>query len=227
MVFIIKSTFINNTVISMNQMRKRSEGKEISQLLDDIQRLQAILNTLQETSASKIAQLEELVNEKDKMIVELGEKLVRQQDYDDIKKELSILKSIEYVNSRAWESRDENKNQSDKPPDLMKENHKPVHSENTPLKSIKTEENGSSQNYPLHSVDSFGTMLGQEIVSNYAQNVAKEEVCSRPSSPVSKSSGDCYPPSSTTSITSSTNSHEDRKPTPPYWSHPHPPPRST
>ncbi|GFT19094.1 homeobox protein cut [Nephila pilipes] len=196
------------------ELELASKEKEISQLVDDIQRLQAILNTLQETSASKIAQLEELVNEKDKMIVELGEKLVRQQDYDEIKKELSILKSLEYVNSRAWESRDENKNQSDKPPDLTKENHKSAHTESTPLKSIKTEENGSSQTYPLHSVDSFGTMLGQEIVSNYAQNVAKEEVCSRPSSPVSKSSGECYPPSSTTSITS-TNSHEDRKPSPP------------
>ncbi|XP_055946575.1 homeobox protein cut-like 1 isoform X1 [Argiope bruennichi] len=196
------------------ELELASKEKEISQLVDDIQRLQAILNTLQETSASKIAQLEELVNEKDKMIVELGEKLVRQQDYDEIKKELSILKSIEYVNSRAWESRDENKNQSDKPPDLTKENHKSVHTDNNTVKSIKTEENGSSQSYPLHSVDSFGTMLGQEIVTNYAQNVAKEEVCSRPSSPVSKSSGDCYPPSSTTSITS-TNSHEDRKPSPP------------
>lgn len=63
----------------------------------------------------------------------------------------------------------------------------------------------------MHSVDSFGTMLGQEIVTNFAQNVTKEEICSRPSSPVSKGTTESY---SSTSINSS-NSHEDRKPSPP------------
>ncbi|KFM68588.1 Homeobox protein cut, partial [Stegodyphus mimosarum] len=194
------------------ELELASKEKEISQLVDDIQRLQTILNTLQETSASKIAQLEELVNEKDKMIVELGEKLVRQQDYDEIKKELSILKSVEYNNSRTWEGSDENKNPNDKPPDLIKENNKSSHSEIKSVKSIKTEENGSSHNYPLQSVDSFGTMLGQEIVTNYAQNITKEEVTSRPSSPITKST-ESYPLSSTT--VSSSNAQEDRKPSPP------------
>ncbi|XP_071034811.1 homeobox protein cut-like 1 isoform X2 [Parasteatoda tepidariorum] len=190
------------------ELELASKEKEISQLIDDIQRLQTILNTLQETSASKIAQLEELVNEKDKMIVELGEKLVRQQDYDEIKKELRVLKTVNFNNSKSWEKTDENKNENDKPPDLIKENHKSPSSDSTPVK-VKTEENGSG-GYPLQSVDSFGTMLGQEIVRDYAQTVAKEEVCSRPSSPVSKNS-DGYPPSSA----ASTISQEDRKPTPP------------
>lgn len=69
---------------------------------------------------------------------------------------------------------------------------------------------GVSQNYSLQSVDSFGTTLGQEIVTNFAHNVTKEEICSRPSSPVSKGTTESY---SSTSINS--NSHEDRKPSPP------------
>ncbi|KAG8192690.1 hypothetical protein JTE90_009717 [Oedothorax gibbosus] len=166
------------------ELELASKEKEVSQLVDDIQRLQAILNTLQETSASKIAQLEELVNEKDRMIVELGEKLVRQQDYDAIKKELSILKSIDLVNSTTWESREDSKNQSDKPPDLTKENHKPTE----PVKAIKTEENGSSPIYPLLNSDRY------DNVTDYTtQNTTtKEEICSRPSSPLDPPSHEIY-----------------------------------
>ena len=48
------------------------------------------------------------------------------------------------------------------------------------------------------------------MVTNFAHNVTKEEICSRPSSPVSKGTTESY---SSTSINS--NSHEDRKPSPP------------
>lgn len=73
-----------------------AKEKEISQLVDDVQRLQATINKMKEATSAQIARLEEMLEEKNRLIRQLEEKLHIQMDYDEIKRELSILKSIEF-----------------------------------------------------------------------------------------------------------------------------------
>ncbi|XP_067138284.1 homeobox protein cut-like 1 isoform X4 [Centruroides vittatus] len=178
-----------------------AKDKEISQLVDDIQRLQSSLNNLKETTTTKIAHLEEMVTEKDKIIEEMESKLLRQNDYDEIKRELSILKSMEFGTSQTWgnSSPDDQggnnlsgETKSTKPLEvLLLEKTKSLQSENTALKINNADSAGTPLSVgnafppPLQNVEAFSSLLGEEIVSRYAKTVAKEECNSCPATPKS------------------------------------------
>ncbi|GAB1602343.1 protein CASP-like [Argonauta hians] len=76
-----------------------AKEKEISQLVEDVQRLQASQAKLRETTQVQINRLEEELGLKNKAHQELEEKLKRQEDYEEISRELNILKSIEFCQS--------------------------------------------------------------------------------------------------------------------------------
>ena len=61
---------------------------QISQLVEDVQRLQASITKLQETSAGQIARLEEQLDHKRQHIARLEARLDAQRDYEDVKREL-------------------------------------------------------------------------------------------------------------------------------------------
>ena len=61
---------------------------QISQLVEDVQKLQASLNKLRDTSATQIARLEEELAHKSRAFAKLEERMRTQADYDDIKREL-------------------------------------------------------------------------------------------------------------------------------------------
>lgn len=61
---------------------------QISQLADDVQRLQNSVQALQEASASQIARLEEQLELKCQVIARLEARLDAQRDYEDIKREV-------------------------------------------------------------------------------------------------------------------------------------------
>ncbi|CAG2053192.1 unnamed protein product [Timema podura] len=63
----------------------------ISQLVEDVQRLQASISKLQESSAGKIARLEEQLDHKRQHIARLESRLEAQRDYDDVKRELRTI----------------------------------------------------------------------------------------------------------------------------------------
>jgi homeobox protein cut-like len=68
---------------------------QISQLVEDVQRLQASITKLQETSAGQIARLEEQLDHKRQHIARLEARLDAQRDYDDVKRELrSVRKQL-------------------------------------------------------------------------------------------------------------------------------------
>ncbi|CAF1332437.1 unnamed protein product, partial [Didymodactylos carnosus] len=83
----------------IQQFELASKEHEISQLVIDTQKLQSTLLKLKETSNAQISTLESLISMKEKMIAQLEEKLQTQSDYDEIKRELSTLKSIEFSSS--------------------------------------------------------------------------------------------------------------------------------
>ncbi|XP_062377730.1 cut-like homeobox 1b [Sardina pilchardus] len=73
-----------------------SKEREMTQLLEDVQRLQASLTKLRDSSANHISSLQEQLQLKSSTLKELEEKLQQQADYEEVKKELSILKSMEF-----------------------------------------------------------------------------------------------------------------------------------
>uniref|UniRef100_A0A672F8M5 Protein CASP n=1 Tax=Salarias fasciatus TaxID=181472 RepID=A0A672F8M5_SALFA len=67
----------------------RAKERETAQLVEDVQRLQASLTKLRETTSSQISQLEQQLSSKSAVLKELEEKLQKQADYEEVKKELS------------------------------------------------------------------------------------------------------------------------------------------
>ncbi|XP_041725433.2 protein CASP [Coregonus clupeaformis] len=73
-----------------------AKDREMVQLVEDVQRLQASLSKLRESSTTQISQLQLQLSAKTATLKQLEEKLQEQADYEEVKKELSILKSMEF-----------------------------------------------------------------------------------------------------------------------------------
>ncbi|CAH1800970.1 unnamed protein product, partial [Owenia fusiformis] len=78
-----------------------AKEKEISQLVDDVQRLQSSLNKLRETTSTQIANLEEELTQKTQALKTIEERMKGQEDYEETKRELNILKSIEFPSKNS------------------------------------------------------------------------------------------------------------------------------
>lgn len=61
---------------------------QISQLLEDVQRLQNSIGKLQENSANQIARLEEELEHKRQHICRLEARLEAQKDYNELKRQV-------------------------------------------------------------------------------------------------------------------------------------------
>uniref|UniRef100_H3CQK5 Homeobox protein cut-like n=1 Tax=Tetraodon nigroviridis TaxID=99883 RepID=H3CQK5_TETNG len=116
----------------------RAKERETAQLVEDVQRLQASLSKLRETTSSQITQLEEQLSTKTATLKELEEKLQKQADYEEVKKELSILKSMEFGASDSVQD-------SAKPLEvLLLERNRSLQSESAALRIANNELSGSA-----------------------------------------------------------------------------------
>ncbi|XP_070761457.1 cut-like homeobox 1b isoform X5 [Enoplosus armatus] len=116
----------------------RAKERETAQLVEDVQRLQASLTKLRETTSSQITQLEQQLSSKTATLKELEEKLQKQVDYEEVKKELSILKSMEFGTSDSVQVKD-----SSKPLEvLLLERNRSLQSESAALRIANTELSG-------------------------------------------------------------------------------------
>ncbi|XP_041851185.1 cut-like homeobox 1b [Melanotaenia boesemani] len=114
----------------------RAKERETAQLVEDVQRLQASLTKLRETTSSQITQLEQQLSSKSAFLKELEEKLEKQADYEEVKKELSILKSMEFGTSDSVQD-------SSKPLEvLLLERNRTLQSESAALRIANTELSG-------------------------------------------------------------------------------------
>ncbi|KAM9318304.1 cut-like homeobox 1b [Pholidichthys leucotaenia] len=114
----------------------RAKERETAQLVEDVQRLQASLTKLRETTSSQISQLEQQLSSKSEILKELEEKLQKQSDYEEVKKELSILKSMEFGTSDSVQD-------SSKPLEvLLLERNRSLQSESAALRIANTELSG-------------------------------------------------------------------------------------
>lgn len=72
------------------------KDKEISQLISDIKTLESSLNTLRQNSSVQISHLEDKLHQTESTINTYETKLQEMKDYDELKRELGIIKSIEF-----------------------------------------------------------------------------------------------------------------------------------
>ncbi|KAG9348342.1 hypothetical protein JZ751_002077 [Albula glossodonta] len=117
-----------------------AKEREIVQLVEDVQRLQASLSKLRENSANQITQLEQQLSSKNSTLKQLEEKLQEQADYEEVKKELNILKSMEFGPSESSTTQD-----SSKPLEvLLLEKNRSLQSESASLRIANSELSGES-----------------------------------------------------------------------------------
>ncbi|CAL8375587.1 unnamed protein product, partial [Gadus morhua 'NCC'] len=113
-----------------------AKDRETVQLVEDVQRLQASLSRLRESTGTQISQLEQQLSTKTLSLKELEEKLLKQADYEEVKKELSILKSMEFSPSDSVQD-------SSKPLEvLLLERNRSLQSETASLRIANTELGG-------------------------------------------------------------------------------------
>ncbi|XP_030632356.1 cut-like homeobox 1b isoform X3 [Chanos chanos] len=124
-------------VVSRSSLEAELSAKEreMVQLVEDVQRLQASLSKLRENSSNQISQLEQQLSAKSATLKQLEEKLQEQADYEEVKKELSILKSMEFGSTDSSTVQD-----SSKPLEvLLLEKNRSLQSESASLRIANTE----------------------------------------------------------------------------------------
>lgn len=202
-----------------------SKDKEIAQLVEDLKEVQQCLSDLTYKSSQEIAELQRKRDEDIQKVEKLEATILRQKDYDEIKRELNIMKSVEFGGScpNLNEEGDQDASLSPKPLEvLLLEKTKALQNENmalrqsnatmtkrvteseqelTHLRSLATEQKGLIINLEsdLSSVQSLSTMYRGEGEGSSMPEIVAEAV---------RASSSCTPP------LVSTSSSNTQSPTP-------------
>ncbi|XP_074246410.1 homeobox protein cut-like 1 isoform X4 [Saimiri boliviensis] len=145
-----------------------AKEREIAQLVEDVQRLQAGLTKLRENSASQISQLEQQLSAKNSTLKQLEEKLKGQADYEEVKKELNILKSMEFAPPEGAGTQD-----AAKPLEvLLLEKNRSLQSENAALRISNSDLSGP---YSTNSISSQSPLQQSPDVNGMAPSPSQSE----------------------------------------------------
>ncbi|XP_042153635.1 protein CASP-like isoform X5 [Oncorhynchus tshawytscha] len=136
-----------------------AKDREMVQLVEDVQRLQASLSKLRESSSTQITQLQLQLSTKTASLKQLEGKLQEQADYEEVKKELSILKSMEFGPS------DSSVQVMSKPLEvlLLEKNHS-LQSESSSLRIANTELSGRYADLQLEFSSAVRTSAEQRAL---------------------------------------------------------------
>ncbi|XP_069342512.1 protein CASP isoform X4 [Eulemur rufifrons] len=154
-----------------------AKEREIAQLVEDVQRLQASLTKLRENSASQISQLEQQLSAKNSTLKQLEEKLKGQADYEEVKKELNILKSMEFAPSEGAGTQD-----AAKPLEvLLLEKSRSLQSENAALRISNSDLSGRCAELQVHVTEAVATAAEQrELIARLEQDLSTIQSIQRP-----------------------------------------------
>ncbi|XP_057604066.1 homeobox protein cut-like 1 isoform X5 [Hippopotamus amphibius kiboko] len=145
-----------------------AKEREIAQLVEDVQRLQASLTKLRENSASQISQLEQQLSAKNSTLKQLEEKLKGQSDYEEVKKELNILKSMEFTPAEGAGTQD-----ASRPLEvLLLEKNRSLQSENAALRISNSDLSGP---YSTNSISSQSPLQQSPDVNGMAPSPSQSE----------------------------------------------------
>ncbi|CAF3504480.1 unnamed protein product [Rotaria sordida] len=103
------------------ELELATKERQIVTLADETQKLQSTLIKIKETSFTQVSDLESVLREKEKLIAQLENKLQSQADYNEIKRELTLLKSIEFSTTNRSSNDDQTGNLSKKSFDIQDE----------------------------------------------------------------------------------------------------------
>ncbi|XP_072738592.1 protein CASP isoform X10 [Ciconia boyciana] len=135
-----------------------AKEREIAQLVEDVQRLQGSLTKLRENSSSQISQLEQQLTAKNSTLKQLEEKLKGQADYEEVKKELNILKSMEFAPSESSGTQD-----ASKPLEvLLLEKNRSLQSENATLRITNSDLSVRCAELQIQLTEAVSTLAGQK-----------------------------------------------------------------
>ncbi|KAM5330310.1 protein CASP isoform 11-T11 [Glossophaga mutica] len=154
-----------------------AKEREIAQLVEDVQRLQASLTKLRENSASQISQLEQQLSAKNSTLKQLEEKLKGQADYEEVKKELNILKSMEFAPSEGAGTQD-----ASKPLEvLLLEKNRSLQSENAALRISNSDLSGRCAELQVHVTEAVATAAEQRaLIARLEQDLSTIQSIQRP-----------------------------------------------
>ncbi|XP_075832594.1 protein CASP isoform X6 [Microtus pennsylvanicus] len=154
-----------------------AKEREIAQLVEDVQRLQASLTKLRENSASQISQLEQQLSAKNNTLKQLEEKLKGQADYEEVKKELNTLKSMEFAPSEGAGTQD-----STKPLEvLLLEKNRSLQSENATLRISNSDLSGRCAELQIHLTEATTKVVEQkELIARLEQDLSTIQSIQRP-----------------------------------------------
>lgn len=154
-----------------------AKEREIAQLVEDVQRLQANLSKLRENSASQISQLEQQLSAKNSTLKQLEEKLKEQADYEEVKKELNILKSMEFAPAEGAGTQD-----ASRPLEvLLLEKNRSLQSENAALRISNSDLSGRCAELQVHVTELTATAAEQrELIARLEQDLSTIQSIQRP-----------------------------------------------
>ncbi|XP_039316644.1 protein CASP isoform X5 [Saimiri boliviensis] len=154
-----------------------AKEREIAQLVEDVQRLQAGLTKLRENSASQISQLEQQLSAKNSTLKQLEEKLKGQADYEEVKKELNILKSMEFAPPEGAGTQD-----AAKPLEvLLLEKNRSLQSENAALRISNSDLSGRCAELQVRVTEAVATATEQrELIARLEQDLSVIQSIQRP-----------------------------------------------
>uniref|UniRef100_A0A8D1VNU6 Protein CASP n=1 Tax=Sus scrofa TaxID=9823 RepID=A0A8D1VNU6_PIG len=159
-----------------------AKEREIAQLVEDVQRLQASLTKLRENSASQISQLEQQLSAKNSTLKQLEEKLKGQADYEE-------LGSPAGDASRPLEV-------------LLLEKNRSLQSENAALRISNSDLSGRCAELQVHVTEVMATAAEQrELIARLEQDLSTIQSIQRPDAEVSA------PPPTSHPLTPSTAPH--------------------
>ncbi|XP_052220981.1 homeobox protein cut-like 1 isoform X4 [Dreissena polymorpha] len=152
-----------------------TKEREITQLVEDVQRLQASLQKLRENTSQQVSRLEEELASKNKAFKILEERLRSQEDYEEIKRELSVLKSIEFSGGVGSDEVDGDLSHTTSLEMQLLRKNKSLQSENTQIKVNCNDLSGSSS--PAHSSNTkdFTSVLEEEIAETFQEKQSPKE----------------------------------------------------
>uniref|UniRef100_A0A5F8GSH5 Cut like homeobox 1 n=1 Tax=Monodelphis domestica TaxID=13616 RepID=A0A5F8GSH5_MONDO len=132
-----------------------AKEREIAQLVEDVQRLQASLTKLRENSASQISQLEQQLSAKNSTLKQLEEKLKGQADYEeDASKPLDVL---------------------------LLEKNRSLQSENTTLRITNSDLSGRCAELQVQFSEAVSTMAEQkQLITRLEQDLSTIQSIQRP-----------------------------------------------
>ncbi|XP_056329254.1 cut-like homeobox 1b [Danio aesculapii] len=154
-----------------------AKDREMLQLVEDVQRLQASLSALRENTHTQISQLQQQLTMKTTALTQLEEKLQTQADYEEVKKEFSILKSMEFGPRDGSAVQD-----SSKPLEvLLLEKNRSLQSENASLRIANTELSGRYASLQMEFSTAVQTSSDQkELILKLEQDLSTIQTMSRP-----------------------------------------------